>query len=390
MRDAKTDFGCIGDGVALDLSAFQAGVNSFASAGGGVVTAVGNFNLTGVGGLILPGNVTIRGEGRNTTILQAWHSDQPVVTTQGGSGGLEHLSIYGKGVNQDLGAFGGGSHSPLIVKSTESLFIDVLTWGGYYALDVSGADSVFLDVNAGTSYGVANVHTTGANWYERCKFDHAPTGLPLPSAWPFPAWQPNTSYPANWVVATQNYCIQYVNSGTSGASPPTLKNYNVSITDGNMSALLLCPYYYVGIAFDPSSEGENSFSMVDLSGPYANGILFGAGATGNQETSLTDCTISGGLSLVTGEWLSVSECRVAGVIAVNPSYHGQFTFDGCCAVAGGLQMYIAGGRSIITNNQLSNSSITVFQGADHYVIHGNVGATISDQGNGVKSILGNI
>jgi hypothetical protein len=64
------DYGAAGDGVANDAAAIQAAINAATAAGGGVVfIPQGTYNCGSIVVIIEP-NVTIRGEGYNSTILQ--------------------------------------------------------------------------------------------------------------------------------------------------------------------------------------------------------------------------------------------------------------------------------------------------------------------------------
>src|SRR5216684_5908169 len=176
------DFGPIGQ--ASDSAVFQLAINAVAAASGGVVLIpAGTF---AVSGLTLPGNVILRGAGKFATTLQSWYVDANVLTISGNAGGVEHLTIFGKGVNNDTGALGAASNA-LVVGGVENVIRSIRVWGGNYAIYVTGTDNSFYDLNTGESYSNANVATVGANWYIRCKFDHVPVGG-VTDLVPFAAW----------------------------------------------------------------------------------------------------------------------------------------------------------------------------------------------------------
>jgi hypothetical protein len=397
MKNVKADYGCIGDGITLDLTNFQNCVNAVAAAGGGDVFAPqGNYNLSGGSGLSVPDNVRILGEGRNSTILQAWHTDQPVVTVSGSRPGLERLSIYGKGTNEDSGSFG-ASQNALNVSSVDGVFRDILVWGGNFSIFSNGTDNYFENIFASLAYSNANVATNGANWYVRCKFDQVGTGLPLSQRPPFPAWANNTSYTTGQVVVTQGYAIQCKEAGRTGSSAPTLRNYGLPFTDGTVTWLLLAPASYCGLLLSGAC-GENHLIQTDFSGDgYTNSVVFTPSGTPvcPPVTVLTDCVLSHGISLSgSAEWFCMRGCEIGGGdIALNPSYSGACTIEGNFAL-GTTNIVVADGvsRFNIANNLLANGQIYVTSGAsDHYTIVNNINCSVCNHGSGPNQFVsGNV
>jgi hypothetical protein len=393
MKNVKTDYGCVGDGVTLDLTNFQNCVNAVAAAGGGDVFAPqGNYNLSGGSGLYVPDNVRILGEGRNSTILQAWHTDQTVVTVSGSRPGLERLAIYGKGTNKDVGSFG-ASQNALNISSVDGVFRDILVWGGNFSIYSNGTDNYFENVFASLTYSNANVATNGADWYVRCKFDHVPTGIPFSQRPPFPDWKNNTNYLEGQVVVTQGYAIQCKVAGKTGNSAPALRNYEVEIKDGAAIWLLLAPASYCGLLLSGAC-GENHLTQTDFSGHgYTNSVVFTASGTPvcPPVTVLTDCVLSHGISLSgSGEWFCMRGCEIGGGdIALNPSYSGACTIEGNIALAATNIVVAADvSRFTVSNNLMGGGQIFVTSGSsDHYAITNNVNCSVSNHGRGSNQFV---
>jgi len=169
--DVKKDFGCVGDGVALDGANFQRAISAVMVSpygGGRVFVPAGRYNLAG--GIIVPSNVWLEGEQRNCSILQSLDHDGVVVTVGGGSPKLTDLTILGRGADGMALA----TRHALVVNSVEGIFRDILIAGGASAIYAAGVDNTFENIKATQGTGRALVTSVGADWYVRCKFDAAP------------------------------------------------------------------------------------------------------------------------------------------------------------------------------------------------------------------------
>ncbi len=375
-----TDFGAVGTGIPGDLEKVQNAVTAVSDAGGGTVFVPrGNYNLAGGTGLSVPGNVRIIGEGRNSTTLQAWHTDQTVITVTGSRPGLQDISIFGKGTNSDPGVFG-ATENALNISSVEGVFRDILVKGGNFSLFETGVDNYFENVNAAETYSSANVATNGADWYVRCKFDHDPTGIPVTQLPPFPAWAGTTVYVVGNVVVTGGFSIQCSVAGTSAISAPTLKNYGVPMIDASVVWLLLAPESYIGMNITGAC-GENHILQTDFSGSgYTNSVEFfpsGGSSVGPPVTVLADCVLSQGVTIsaepaTMATWFNMHDCQIGnGDIAINPSYNGATTIIGNFAHTSTVDILVGAGveNFKIDNNIMGGGAITVDPGAsDHYTI----------------------
>jgi hypothetical protein len=379
-----TDFGALG--TANDTAVFQAAANALAAAGGGTLLAPpGTF---AVRGLTLPGGIILRGAGKSATTLQSWYTDATVLTMSGLRGGLENLTIFGKGVNNDTGALG-AVNPALAVGGVENIIRNVLAWGGNYALYVTGTDNSFYDVNAQESYGPANVATIGANWYIRCKFDHAPVAG-ITDTLPFANWAAATAYTAGQVRITGGYALACTGSGTSAAAAPTVKNYGVNIADGTVTWQLLAPSTYNAVLLG-TGAAENHFYQCDFSGAgYSGSVL--CQATGTPAVSdFTDCIFSAPLVISNGTLTTIRGCELAGNITINGGYTGKTIIEGNSTVGGGAVNILVGANVndfIIADNFLNGGTITVTAGtSSRYRIHGNPNCTISDGGTGSDKLV---
>ncbi len=373
------DFGPIGQ--ASDSAVFQLAINAVAAASGGVVLIpAGTF---AVSGLTLPGNVILRGAGKFATTLQSWYVDANVLTISGNAGGVEHLTIFGKGVNNDTGALGAASNA-LVVGGVENVIRSIRVWGGNYAIYVTGTDNSFYDLNTGESYSNANVATVGANWYIRCKFDHVPVGG-VTDLVPFAAWAATTAYTVGKVRTTGGYALCCTVGGTSGGSAPTVKNYGINITDGSVTWQLLAPSSYNGFLLG-AGAAENHFYQCDFSSAgYSNSIA--VLATGSPAVSaFTDCVISSPIVITSGTLTTFNGCELAGSITINGGYTGRTIIQGNSAVNASAINVLVGANVndfIIANNFFNGGTITVTAGTStRYRITNNPNCIISDSGTG--------
>lgn len=385
-------YGCIGDGVTDDSANFQSALNAASAmptTGGTTVYAPsGSYFLPS--GITINANVTLIGAGTNATFLQAFHTDVALVVMHGSRCGLEKLSIYGKGTNNDTGTFGATNNTLTVGGDVvEGHVRDVLIQGGASALRVNGNDCYFENVNASESYGNAVVTSTGSNWYIRCKFDHVPTGIAPTSTQPYANWAAFTPYTAGQIVISGGYAIQCSVSGTSGSSNPTLKNYLVNIVDASATWLLAAPSTYVGLTFN-SGSAENHIIQSDFSSNFYTTSIVCNSTTAPAVTVISDNVLSAGLSIVNGLWVSVNNCELGGTVGVVSSYTGKFTFESNTWVSGSGTLTIPANYSnfIISNNFFNGGTLTVAAGtSNNYTINNNIGVTITDAGTGNTSTV---
>lgn len=385
-------FGAEGDGVADDSAAVQAAIDAVEDAGGGTVfVPAGNYSL--IGGIVIPPGVRVVGAGQASTTLQAWHTDVRVVQmSSGGICALENVTIYGKGTNSDTGTFG-ATLPALTVSCQGGTVRNVTVWGGSNCIATGGVANVFENVSCNEPYGSYVCLNTGANVWLWTAFNQSSTGITVANSRPWSAWAATTAYTVGHVVTTGGYAIQCSVAGTSGGTPPTLKNYGLPMVDGTATWVLLSEANLIGHRL-ATGAGENHFTRCDFSGSgtfdYAVSV---AGTAGTTICVLTDCVLSAPVSVNTGKWVSVRGCEIVGTSVLNGGYTGIFTFaDNCALGTAGVLVGTNVGNFVVSDNYMGGGTIEVSVGtSDHYVVRGNVSVTVTDGGTGVnKSVTGNV
>jgi hypothetical protein len=376
------DFGVLG--TANDTPVFQAAVNALNAAGGG--TLLVPPGIFAVHGLTLPGNITLRGAGKTATYLQSWSTDATVVALSGGNGGLEYMTVFGKGVNNDTSSFG-ATQAALTVAGIENVIRSVRVWGGYYALYVTGVDNSFYDVNADLSYGPANVATVGANWYVRCKFDHTPVSVALTNTYPYSAWAATTAYTVGQVRLTGGYAIACTGAGTSGGVAPTLKNYGVNITDGTATWQLVAPATYAGFLIG-TGAGENHLTQVDLSGPYSQSLTVNPGGGADASTFMTDGVISAAVVVSSGILCVLTGNELGADISIAGGTRTIIQGNSSVGTPIGITVAPNINNFVISGNHLDGGTINVSAGtSNHYRITDNVNCIVVDSGSGADKVV---
>lgn len=385
QTNVKT-FGAKGDGVASDTAAVQAAIAYSEANGGGIVFfPPGSYYLPG--GIVVSTSlysVRLVGAGVGATILRAQASDTTVVTLGGSHNSMEELTVFGKGLNDGAAAF--GATQPAVIHSCDLGYMrNCRIWGGSIALNVTGTDNMFENVEANISYGASLISTTGSNWYVRCKFDLGSTSIGLTNAYPYPAWAAATVYTVGLVVSVGGYLIQCSVAGTSGAVAPALKQYGQPIVDGTgtLRWLLLAPVDYTSF-YQHTGAAENRMVQCDFSGSaFRHSVRIDAAGSW---TNLTDCVCSSLVTLTAGSWFTMKGTTIGGDIAVAATWGNIVILDGNIALAPVNISFGAGLQNfVVVNNNLAGGMITVAPGAsDKYVIANNLNATVSDGGTGLN------
>lgn len=392
-------YGAKGDWVTDDTSAFQNAAAAMTAIGGGIVyVPPGIYNVNGT--IVLQGNVSLIGSGRTSSYIITTSDISIVNASASGQNNIKNIALLGKGSiglsgsSVDTGSFG-ATVPVAFMASHGASYQDVVIQGGSCTMQISCLDAIFINIDCSLSYGNTNVYITGnaQNWYYRSKWDHGgQTSMAVTSTMPFSNWTPSTVYSVGQAVITNGYAIQCSVAGTSGATAPTLKNYNVTMTDNTASWVLLAPASYLGLGMDQQCA-ENHFHMIDLSGPYTFSMAC------NSTDSLavfvfTDCVISSPVTIQNGRWVSFNGCEFGDYIDVHQGYPGKFTMVNSWAAASAVQVLIGANVSnfIVSNNHFQGGVIAVSAGtSNHYTITNNVGTTVVDLGTGVnKTVSGNV
>lgn len=399
------NFGAKGDGITDDTAAFNAAINSvFAAHGGGqVYVPEGVYYITSTLNLF---NITLRGSGRTSCYITCGSIDTTIINYQNGQNIVDGISFFGKGIwNINTGAQGdpgsfGSSHPVINVASSGSVLSNCQVFGGNYAVFTTGTDCLFFNNYCSNSYGQSIVYTAGSSWYIRNIFDHNNFGATgNTNTYPFEAWSSNTSYTKGFVVSTQNFYIQCVTAGTSGAVEPSLKNYTVPMNDGTAVWNVVAPVGYFAMFVD-TDAGENYFNMVDFTSNYQAYSLVSnqVGSTGNfPALRFTNCIFSSNVSISHGASTSLvqfSSCSFGNTVGVVIGYAGYFNINNCSwSDAADIEIG-AGVSNFMLNNNMSPTSGAINIGvgsSNNYIITNNIGFTVTDGGTGThKTITGNL
>lgn len=131
------DFGAVGDGVADDTAAFQAAVDSLGSLGGAIYfPGQGPYRFNS--GISTTKNLTIRGDGKQTTVLKYYGAATFIDQTAGDVLGFEDVIIAGNGTTAGPIAVAGSvayqANNNSYSQNSDFIFWETVSvWqGGYY------------------------------------------------------------------------------------------------------------------------------------------------------------------------------------------------------------------------------------------------------------------
>lgn len=426
------DQGADPTGASDSTTIVQNAINSTASTNGGVIFfPPGKYTLSG--GINVTTGCRLVGSGQQNTILTSGGADVTVVTLNANGATLEHCLVEGKGAPTDTFA----ATQPAI--STGPLWVDGLIFDveaiyGSAPILVGGSDSILMDVFASYGYGeIINNASPGGCWFIRCKFDQSwPTGTtPSGMASAVPVRADTTGYLANQIVSTGGYILQCKTAGTSGVGAPTLKNYNVDITDGTVTWRLAAPVNYTGMTISQAGS-QHVLTICDFTGCFTNGLLvsgpvtnlmvshcfFGqhlsAGISTNAAGSnltVSDCGIIGGIFTSIGSGINIGSSWGQSAIIRGNKFDGSFFGSKWGIIIGGGVLTVIEGNSfnggaqaieinpgvtdfVIGNNVIaSTASIKVGVGASNYynivnnIVHGI--AVVDGGAGGNKTLSGN-
>jgi hypothetical protein len=366
-------FGAKLDNVTDDAAACIAACAFLQATGGGTLYLTAGDLRINSAGFTTAGTygIHVKGEVYGSTFLRSL-VDITLITIAGSSSASD-FSVFGKGIGGDTGTFGATQPAMIFNGDASGYIRDLRIWGGSAALSVTGNDTHITNVDAGNSYGLAAVTTTGSNFYNHGKFDHAPTATTPLTALPYPARANTTAYIVGDVVVASSYALVCKTAGTSGGSTPTLKNYGIDITDGTVTWELLAPEGYGGIAVLGAAL-ENRFLHTDFTGSgYAHSFSVDAA---DAFTELTDCVFNSQVTLTNGKWTVIKGCVLGDPVHISG-----------CVSTGTVNISVAANKDDfhIVDNDLGGGTITVAAGTSNdYTISGNTNATIADGGTGTR------
>lgn len=260
---------------------------------------------------------------------------------------------------------------------------------------VTGTDNMIINVYPDISYDItgANILSSGANWYIRCKIDTGGSGIAITNSRPYPARLPSTSYSVGTAATFAGYVITCKTSGVTGSADPILKNSGIDITDGTVVWRYEVPVTNYGFRQVGAGVQENHLTQCDFSGLYSKSLQIDA--SGLAITVITDSVLNKGATINTGSgWTSITNCELAGSIDLITGYTGPVIVADNCAVAGAFDVNVQANVSNfnITNNYMAGGHVVVSAGtSDHYIVTGNFSSAVTDGGTGVnKYVVGNV
>jgi hypothetical protein len=316
---------------------------------------------------------------------------------------LQNLTIYGKGISTlqtPDPVFGATKPAVRLGPSGGNSVLHFLeVYGGNYALQVEGPDTKSYRSAFGYSYGSASVYfkTGGSGWWNRSVTDQL-WGInnTVPAAsYVINNWASATAYSVGATVYTQNYMIQCTKAGTSGASAPALKNYEITITDGTAEWCLVAPQTYYGMQFDTGTN-EVYVAHQDMTGPFTSAVALTNTLSGQvpRNIKFTDGIMSqcrdnafdlqaGAEVQITGCYIDASISPTANGVYSRAAYSGNLRITNNRFFGGAqtVQCNISGGtNTIISDNTFdlnTNVSGAVFVNADinSFVIQANTFAS---------------
>jgi hypothetical protein len=441
-------FGAKGDSVTDDTAAFNAAIAAVTALGSGTIyvpPSTGSYCIKTAGGITLSafGLRMVGATNGYYSSLDACGTDTTIVTMNNQYVSLEHILIAGKGIN-DTTTFGASQPTIKVTNACISCSIEhVNVTGGAFAIQGLGTpsqhvdDVMLFDVVAYQSYQTLIDIQDGGWWINRAKLDQNwPYSQPAPGIGTIPNWTASTAHSAGDLVITQNWIIQYMTSGTTGTTAPTLKNYGRTITDGTATAQIAQPSsQYYAIHFEGASETQ--MTQVDMSGSFYSGLYVDQDSSGNpsQYIECSQCiagqTLNSAVYLNYGHSVYITDSHFGsclysgcGMVLVNGSYTGDFNMEGGAFLGTGIGALVGGsggttfqgvtfnGQSTgIQMNACSNltavgnrlgvsgtgslgtimTGIAILSGANHYTVLGNmcvnVTTCVSDNGGGVDKAV---
>lgn len=426
-----TDVRTFGVGLATNddwAPAIQAAINHIVNQYGGGTVLVppnnGGNPYVCLSDITVPANVTLRGSGGNTCILGNGHNDFSIILN-GMLSSLQDIQVYGKGSNNDPGAFVGATKSPVVASasSVEARIINVWAVGGLHNFEIRGADALMFNSKAmGGCYGSSMVYVTAGSWIMKNKIDYSlpftPTNISSLSA--IPARLNSTVYAQGALVSESGFILQAITTtGTTGGSAPTF-SYGV-MTDGTVQWVVVSANTMYALQVDGpvgASISEVQITQCDFSGGYMAGIaLTNTQSGGNppQEVKVSQSVFGqhllAGVWIISGGKVNVTDCEMAGgllstgaAIIVGNLSTGDNCFVGnemagtldVIAIQGGINNIVTGnriyggthagvyvwpnvGKFIITNNFLGSGT----------VVPGNACPVIIDAGTGDNFVVTN-
>lgn len=362
------------------------------------------------GGITLNSVGTIlEGENQAYSIL-ATGNDSPVVTLNNSQQQLRNLTVVGTnagGVSFELGlnTHTFGATYPAIQINPGMVrcgLYSVFVTGGFNNILDQGGDGTFEDLGCqGNCYGNGVFMGKGSGWHNRVTLDPSWVGVPAPiGQGTVGAWAANHDYSGNsvgFLVTSQGYYLSLTTPGVSGATAPTLKNYNQTITDNTARWQLAAAQNSACFRADHGA-GEYYIRGMDMTGAAEFG--FAVSSLGGANTSayikmfqgLPSQNILAAVSIDAGLAVYMQECNVGkqadsirGTVNLTSNFTGQAWIEDCQITGYNDGITLNGGSSgvIISGNQISATTncVHVAGATVGFVVRNNIHTTA---GTGVR------
>jgi hypothetical protein len=408
--------GAVGDGTTDDSAAFAACITTINGMGGGTVYIPPSPNSSSYcvfSGVATNSSyaTTLLGASQSSVVISSCHHNVATIDLQGSYSQIINLEVLGYGAYAADNVASSPPTQPAILLGTNCVgcVVDhVSTFGGLNGIRIfGGSDCIIRDTYTTNAYGTANIYVAASSssslagcWFKRTKIDQsAGTGVSPPGS-PGGAtvgnWAGGANYVLNQVVLLPSgYFVQCSQAGTSGGTAPTIKPYNVTITDGSVNWLLYSPSPYYGLQLD-SGSNQNFVEQADIDGTYTAAVGLTNTLAYTQAPTLTTITSSNiGAALsynvagYAGEGLSIQNSTIGNCLGTNcvglyfaSNWQSSVRLVGNLIYGGGYGIDYGGGYSlpvrtnlIIENNEFYGWNQTVFlmsPNLGYFIFQGNI------------------
>lgn len=252
--------------------------------------------------------VWLSGTSKSGTTLSTCGVDTPLIEMNNHLQFLTDLSLIGKGAHNDTGSFGATTAVVTVESSCVDCFvINVDIKGGSRAIENKVGEANYFDITAHQQYGSASFYSSGGGWMNYGNLGNAMTVPPTSIT----AWQPQTTYSAGRVTSLNGFYVLNTKTGVSGVSAPTLRNYDIAITDGTTEWKLLMPASSYGYQVDGKAK-ENYAHRVAVSGVDRAFGITGGSSSYFRCSNCSSSTLLEPLQLGSGQSYLISNAFRAG------------------------------------------------------------------------------
>lgn len=413
--------GAVGDGSTDDTVAFQTCINQLLAVGQGMMVISQSPSgsaycikngVTVSSGTSNPGGVRIFGLGL-PVLSSCGGNVAPIITLSTPYSTIENVEFLGYGFGTDT--FGAALFPVIsILSPCNGCVVDhAYIFGGTRGIQTDACLAYITRTTIQYQYGSAMLYNFNCGSIVMHNVFDQVAPITIPYGASFASRGNSTVYTAGDIRNNAGWYIQYQTSGTSGAAPPTMHHYGVTITDGTATALLIGPATYYGVQIDTGSQEmqvtENDMTCICTAGIAITNTFAG---TAPLLTHLTNNTpggnISSGVLVSAGSDLHMTGMEVNGCLAPGcPAVYLNTT--GGKSIINGLRVLNdvgygvllgAGLNSIIANGMFTGAhinSIQVAANVNNFAITGNLftggstgGLVISAGTSNYYTITGNV